>query len=217
MRACGCRSRVFFLWATPLFRLGFRRPLTLDDLWGLGCGRHLLPLCREVAGVGTSTRPPCDACSRTERAEFACAKLSAAWEAELTQHGDSASLARAVRRAWRAWYFTPVVWSCLWIFFSCLSTAVLMRTMILWFELRDHSRSYIVGIALAMVCTEICKVVLVGGRVGCSRVARVETGPCAGVCSPSAWARCGSPRLWAASKCALPCEDSCLIRSCGCA
>lgn len=28
-------SRLFFAWATPLFRLGFQRPLVLGDLWGL--------------------------------------------------------------------------------------------------------------------------------------------------------------------------------------
>ena len=32
----GC-SRLFFLWATPLFRLGYTRPLKLEDLWGLRC------------------------------------------------------------------------------------------------------------------------------------------------------------------------------------
>ncbi len=31
-------SRLFYLWATPLFRLGFQRPLKLEDLWGLRWG-----------------------------------------------------------------------------------------------------------------------------------------------------------------------------------
>ncbi len=34
-------SRLFYLWATPLFRLGFQRPLKLEDLWSLRCVRAL--------------------------------------------------------------------------------------------------------------------------------------------------------------------------------
>lgn len=118
-------------------------------------------------------------CRRLERAEFAFNKLQSVWQAEQATHGATASLARAFVKTWRSWYIVPVIWSCLWITFGCISGAYLMRTLVMWFELQDHSRSYMAGIALALVCSEVCKVCADGG--GCGVHGRC---PCAAVVPP---------------------------------
>jgi hypothetical protein len=48
MVAAVLHSRLFYLWATPLFKLGFTRPLVMDDLWSLRYATILLNILMTV-------------------------------------------------------------------------------------------------------------------------------------------------------------------------
>lgn len=95
---------------------------------------------------------------RSERSEFAGDKLIAAWQGEIATHGDNASLKRAFTKTWATWYIPAVIWATGYMVFGCLSGAVFMRTLIRWFETHEHSVSYMMGIVIALVVSEITKV-----------------------------------------------------------
>lgn len=98
-------------------------------------------------------------CRTSERCEIAGKALQRAWAAELVAAGPNARLSSAYIAAWKRWYITPITWSLVWVCFGCLSSAVLMRTIILWFEGQGgHSSGFILGIVFALMASEICKV-----------------------------------------------------------
>ena len=123
-------------------------------------GRHLGPAVRGHVVPPHARTHFCAARGhrRKERCESTSAKLLSAWAAERTAHGPLAKLSRAFRNAWWTWYLTPVAWACLWIFFGCLSSAVLMRSILVWFETQDHSAAHMFGIVVALMVSEVCKV-----------------------------------------------------------
>ena len=102
----GVCSRLFFLWATPLFKKGNSTPLKVDDLWWL---------------------------RDSETAASASGRLSAAWQDEQRRAGSRASLVKAVIRTWLPHYVWPITLSAVYLALGCLSSSVFMRSLIKWY------------------------------------------------------------------------------------
>lgn len=99
------------------------------------------------------------ACRKDERTDYTGERLARAWAREVATAGPNASLTAAFVSAWKFQYILPVTWAFLWILFGCTSSAVLMRTILVWFQDQGgHSPAFIVGIVIAMMGSEICKV-----------------------------------------------------------
>jgi hypothetical protein len=108
----GIVSRLFFLWATPLFAKGNTSPLKAEDLWP--------PRVSETAADSSS-------------------RLRSAWQAQVAHRGAAAaSLVRAVVRTWARHYVWPVLLSCVYLALGCLSSAVFLRSLLRWFESRGE-------------------------------------------------------------------------------
>ena len=131
---CVCRaagSRFLFLWASPLFAKGNKVPLKTEDLWAL---------------------------RDSEEAVYNGKRLQVAWEREVALHGKQASLVKAVFRTWLPLYLWPMGFSTLFLTLGCLSSALFMRRLVVWFETQEGSTNYAVALVVLLTACEMGKV-----------------------------------------------------------